>query len=130
MPAPSASRHPAGPPPRFGYHATTLRAASLIQDGEGIDPEMSERFEHVFIFETLEATLRYINDYPANFADTGAVIFEINLAGLALTPDPQRPPLPGAWRTTELIGRERLLGLIELVPYRYPPVISRRYALG
>jgi hypothetical protein len=116
--------------PRHGYHATTVRAAQLIIDGgEGIDPAFSERFAHVFIFDTLAATLAFVNNYLENFTDTGPTIFELDLAGLPLEPDPQRPPLPGAWRCAEPIESFRLLAQLELIPHQYPPVISRRIEL-
>lgn len=95
-------------PPRIGYHATTFRASHHIWDGgEGLDPAMSERFEHVFLFESMTLTLDFIRRYPDNFP-TGAVIFELDLTGLELEPDPQNPPLPGAWRCVEIIGLDRL----------------------
>lgn len=94
---------------RRAFHATTFRAARLIADGDGLDPDMSERFEHVFLFESFALALAFIERYPGNFRDTGPVVLEIDTTGLSLTADPQVPHLPGAWRYDGLISNDLIL---------------------
>jgi hypothetical protein len=100
--------NPSEMPPTILYHATTFRAAQLIMDSEGIDPSASERYEHVFLFDAFANATAFVNDYRDNFRDTGPVILEVRGQGLTLTPDPQRPSLPGAWRSADLIEGDRI----------------------
>ena len=99
---------------RLAYHATTWRAVAYMWDGgAGVDPAASERFAHVFVFETLAQALDFVRRYPDNFADTGPVVLELDVTGLPLEPDPQRPPLPGAWRCPVAIELCRFRARIE-----------------
>ena len=98
------------------YHATTQRQLQLIWDGgEGLNPSFSERHEKVFVFETVAQALDFIARYPGNFADTGAVILELDVHGLELEPDSKKPPLAGAWCYAEVIELPRFRAEIDPV---------------
>lgn len=93
--------------PSLVYHATTPRAAQRMWDSEqGLHPAASERFAHAFLFDRLSYAQAFVARYPGNFPE-GAVILEFLAAGLPLEPDPQQPPLAGAWRCADPIGMER-----------------------
>ena len=95
--------------PVTAYHATTARAAQLIWDGgEGLDPDWSERFEHVFLFGALHQAVDFIMRYRDYNFPGEAVILEFDVTGLALEPDPQKPPLTGAWRCADVVALDRL----------------------
>jgi hypothetical protein len=101
------------------FHATTQRQLQLIWDGgEGLDPSFSERHGAVFVFETVSQALNFIARYPSNFTDTGAVILELDVSGLELSPDSKKPSLEGAWCYPAIIELARFRAEIDPVSGR------------
>lgn len=100
------------------YHVTGARNLDRIMDS-GLRPGSGDHSEHVYLFDEPDAALSYAQRYHLTPQQLGngisiggggqPLLLFVEGDGLELEPDPMRPLLPHAFRTTDPIEPERVI---------------------